>query len=131
MLEYLEFAKTQLLDLAPSVKIGLESGIKNAKTAPFIRVVSHSDELNQYNQIDLNFSVFIAIKKSKDLEGDYTDIFELAKKVKDRLHLSQLNSAVCYYQGSIDDTDDTNTLKVKVLNFAFKGIRWIKSFLYR
>ena len=123
MLEYLEFAKEQVKDLAPSVKIGLESGIKSAKTAPFIRVVSHSDELNQYNQIDLNFSLFIAIAKTTDLEKDYQNIFNLAEQAKEKLHLSQLNSAVCYYQGSIDDSDDTASLKVKVLNFTFKGIR--------
>ena len=124
MFDCLEKIKEKLLDLAPSVKIGLENGIKNAKSVPFIRIVSFNDEIANYNTLNLNFNVYIAVKKTNDLENDYKMIENLAIKVRKELHLKQIFNGVIYYKGSIDDNDETPGIKVKILHFSIEGILW-------
>jgi len=124
MFNCLEKIKTQLSDLAPSVKIGLENGIKNAKSVPFIRIVSFNDEVAGYNTLDLIFNIYVAVKKTNNLEDDYKMLDKLVIEVRKKLHLKQIFNGVIYYKSSVDDNDETPSIKVKVLHFTIKGILW-------
>ena len=71
MFNCLEKIKNQLLELAPSVKIGLENGIKNAKSVPFIRIVSFNDEVAGYNALDLNFNIYDQVRIDTFFEEEH------------------------------------------------------------
>lgn len=121
MLDIINEIKTHLETLVSfkSVRIGIERGI-SVKDVPFIRI-SPSTYTNDSQRSDVEYIVYVGIKKEANAQDNFIDVVTLTNEVIECLNRIEIQSGLNTFESAQFDDDRLDNLKVVALRFKTQG----------